>query len=263
MPEGDTIHKLALVLARHLEGQLLTSAEVRDQPSILLAGHRVKRVRATGKHLFIDFDNAITLRSHLGMNGSWHGYAHGEAWKKPPRHAGIVLHTQERVLVCFHPKEVQIGPTKGLAERALTSHLGPDLLGDEFLPEHAVVRVRQLLEPATPILDALLDQRPACGIGNVYKSELLFLERLAPTTPVAVVNDERLAELYLHARQLLAKNLGIGQRRTRFSNDALGPLWVYGRRGFPCLRCGTKINGRKLGKDLRSTYWCPRCQPRF
>ena len=104
------------------------------------------------------------------------------------------------------------------------------------------------------------DQRVASGIGNVYKSEVLFIERLPPDLPLANVSDEQLAACFLLAAELLKRNLGGGMRVTRFENDSAGRVWVYGRTGQPCLECDTPIKSRRMGRNHRGTFWCPACQ---
>jgi endonuclease-8 len=105
------------------------------------------------------------------------------------------------------------------------------------------------------IAEALLDQRNLAGIGNLYKAEVLFLQRVSPWTPVSEVDDLRgLVEL---AQRLLAANKG---RWTQSTTGSLRPgetTYVYGRRGL-CRRCGTPIKHTDLGD--RVTYWCPGCQ---
>lgn len=268
MPEGDTIAKLAAYLAPRLVGRELAGGALASRPTVTLVGRRVRSVEPHGKHLFLAFEDGESLRTHLGMYGTWHRYAPGEAWKKPRAHASLWLATTDDVLVCFHAREVELGD----ADRARTvqrRRLGVDLLrealpgGDELLG-----RARALLEPTAPVVDLLLDQRIAAGIGNVYKSEALFLERLAPHTPLSRLEAERIGALFGRARDLLAANLVGGPRTTRGPAAgeearelrAPGHLWVYGRGGQPCLRCRTPVAGARLGRGLRSTYWCPTCQ---
>ncbi len=167
------------------------------------------------------------------------------------------------VFVCFNAKEVEILRGRGVRRRTLDIVLGPDLLADQVDYGQILVRARKLLVGDTPVLDVLLDQRVACGIGNVYKSEVLFLEGCHPTTPLECLTDDYLLLMYRQARWLMRRNTGGGPRVTRWANDDAGRLWVYGRRGQPCLRCADVIRSTKLGKSLRSTYWCPSCQPAY
>jgi endonuclease-8 len=122
------------------------------------------------------------------------------------------------------------------------------------------IRARVIHDDHAKILDVLLDQRVACGIGNVYKSEVLFIERCHPHRSLGQISDTGLSALYRCASTLLKKNLHGGPRITRFVNDNANNYWVYGRNGQSCLQCTTTILTARLGKDLRSTYWCPSCQ---
>ncbi len=261
MPEGDTIHKLANYLAPRLEDQQILSAggAVADVAR-RLNGRQIAGVSARGKHLFIELDNATALRSHLGMHGSWHRYAHDEEWQRPKSQASIVLRIEEDDYVCFNAKEVELVRLPSVRNRLVHDRLGPDLIADDIDATALVRRARQFLEPDAPLIDVLLDQRVASGIGNVYKSEVLFIERLPPDLPLANVSDEQLAACFLLAAELLKRNLGGGMRVTRFENDSAGRVWVYGRTGQPCLECDTPIKSRRMGRNHRGTFWCPACQ---
>jgi endonuclease-8 len=121
--------------------------------------------------------------------------------------------------------------------------------------------VRRLRERAVvPLGEALLDQRALAGIGNVIKSETCFVERADPWAPVSSFSDAELLALVDRARRLLAANTGGGRRVTTGIGAPGASLWVYGRAGRPCRRCGTLIRGARQGEQARMTYWCPRCQ---
>jgi endonuclease-8 len=261
MPEGDTVFKLAGYLRPHLSGRQLVAGKVRGLPDAALAGVSIGDVYARGKHLFIELDQTRLLRSHLGMQGSWHGYAPGEPWQKPLRQASIVLDTGRRIFVCFNALQVEMLRNGGVRRRTFDIMLGPDLLTRPIDIETILRRARELADPGMPVADVLLSQRIASGIGNVYKSEVLFLETCHPATPLVRVADGELVGLYRQASRLLRRNRQGGPRVTRWANDDAGRLWVYGRTGQPCLQCGCIIRSSKLGVRQRSTYWCPRCQP--
>ncbi len=261
MPEGDTIHKLANYLGPRLEDQqILSAGGARADVARRLNGRQIAAVSARGKHLFIELDNQTALRSHLGMHGSWHRYAHDEDWRKPKSQASIVLRVADDDYVCFNAKEVELVRLASVRSRVVNDRLGPDLIGDDVNAGALVRRAREFLEPDTPLIDVLLDQRIASGIGNVYKSEVLFIERLAPDTALCDVAEEKLAACFSLAADLLRKNLGGGMRVTRFENDSAGSVWVYGRTGQPCFECDTPIRSRRLGRNHRGTFWCPECQ---
>lgn len=262
MPEGDTIHKIAGFLAPRLETRTIEHAEARnDALARGCEGRRVSRVRARGKHLFIELDDGNALRSHLGMYGSWHRYAPGDAWRKPRRQASLVLAIAGEEYVCFNAKEVELIRLPSVRERVVHGRLGPDLIADDTDGKVLVRRARDILEGDVILADVLLDQRVACGIGNVYKSEVLFIEALPPDMALAGVADRQLARCFDTAANLLRRNLGGGRRVTRFEGDGAGRLWTYGRNGLPCLRCIGRIRSARLGRHQRSTYWCPDCQP--
>jgi len=261
MPEGDTIFKLAAYLRGELSGRRLVGGSINSLPGVDLAGAEVEEVYARGKHLFIELDRQRLLRSHLGMRGSWHGYAPGEPWRKPARQASIVVDTGQRVFVCFNALQVEMMRGSGVLKRKFDITLGPDLLSAPVDVTTCARRARELLGPQTPIVDVLLDQRVAGGIGNVYKSEVLFVQRCHPATQLGGLDDVVLTGLYNVASRLLAENVRGGPRVTRRANDQAGRLWVYGRTGRPCLRCDTPVRSARMGRDQRSTFWCPGCQP--
>lgn len=260
MPEGDTIHKLADYLAPMLTGRKILAGLARTTDAVDLKGSRISKVFAQGKHLFIALDNNRLLRSHLGMWGSWHKYAKGELWQKPQHQASIILDTGDRIFVCFNAAQVEILRRTGVRQRTLQVTLGPDLLVDQVEYKKILIRARDLFSADAPLLDVLLDQRVACGIGNVYKSEVLFLAGCNPKVHLGQINDEQLERLYRLASLLLKQNKHGGPRVTRRVNDDAGKLWVYGRKGKPCLRCEDFIRSARIGKGMRSTYWCQTCQ---
>jgi endonuclease-8 len=260
MPEGDTIHKIAAFLSVALRGQSLESVMVRGRDRPDLRGAEVLGVTSKGKHLFMELGGGRLLRVHLGLYGAWHRYPTGQPWKKPARQATLVLAVSGQRYVCFNAKEVEILEEQGFEARDLQSRLGPDLTRE--LPEIDLLfrRARELLSPETQVTDMLLDQRIASGIGNVYKSEVLFQGRCGPRTCFGGLSGETFAVLYRTAGQLLSSNLGGGPRITRRVADGRGILWVYGRAGLACLRCGETLVSGRLGLNPRSTYWCPGCQ---
>ena len=267
MPEGDTLHRTAAGLRPHLVGRRVTAAWVRlpGPKADRLVGSTVTGVEALGKHLLIRFDSGLELRSHLGMHGSWHRYAPGERWRRPRARARFVMEAAGAVAVCFDAPVLELFETRVEPIHPVLSALGPDLLAEEFGPgEVAEVRRRLRESPAAcrSIAEGLLDQRALAGIGNVYKNEVLFLERVNPFAPVAALDDRTLDGLVGTGRRLVRANLGNADRRTTERARAAGGQrqWVYARAGRPCRRCGTLIAVRRHGELPRSTYWCPRCQ---
>ena len=260
MPEGDTLAKVAIRLRPALAGHRLTrfdSPRLRGRAPAV--GTRIEGVEARGKHLLVHFADGLTLRTHLRMSGSWHLYRERERWQKPPHLARAVLGSDSGwVAVCFQAPVVETYHRAGREPDALAA-LGPDLclpgsLADDVLDE-VVARVARLGDPGATLGEALLDQRIAAGIGNVYKSEACFACGLDPTTPLGAVSEADRRRVWATAARQLQANLGRAERRTHPSG-----LAVYGRRGQPCPRCGTPVAMARHGDLARSTYWCPRCQ---
>jgi endonuclease-8 len=235
-----------------------------DQP---IVGRTIEAVSASGKHLLFAFSGELVLRTHLRMNGSWHIYPAGGRWRRPAREMRVLVCTEAACGVGFNITDAELISTRDLARHARLRALGPDLLGPAFDRAEALRRIRE--RSADPVAEVLLDQRVVAGIGNVFKSEILFLGAIYPFTPVAGLGDEDLARIVDISRQQLAANVmsrsqtlnpGFGRRTTR-SLDPARKLWVYSRGGRPCRRCGTPIRSKKSGLDARVTYWCPVCQP--
>ena len=261
MPEGDTIHKIARAIAPRLEGRTLASFRMSGDPTLDLRGRRVDLVEARGKHLLVAIEGDLLVRTHLGMHGSWHRYSTGERWKRPERQASVVLATENDVFVCFNAKESECVRVRGARANAALERLGPDLVAEEDPDfDDIVARAEHMLEAEAPVVDALLHQGIACGIGNVYKAEVLFLHRLHPLRRLETLEEGQLEELYRTARRLLRENLHGGARATRTARDGAGELWVYGRGGRECFECGERIASEVLGRGRRITYWCPACQ---
>ena len=274
MPEGDTIFKAARTLHRALAGHTVTRFETglvhlarvdADRP---IVGRTVERVEAAGKHLLMIFSADLILRTHLRMNGSWHLYRPGERWQRAARDMRILIGTAEWEAVAFNVYVAEFVEAARLPRHRPLATLGPDLLGETFDMDAALARVRT--RGAEPIADVLLNQRVIAGIGNVYKSELLFLAGIHPDTPASAIGDQAIADLIARARRLLQANTtdtagpGIvtyrGLRRTTGRMNPSDHVWVYSRGGRPCRKCGTRIASRKSGDAARVTYWCPACQ---
>jgi endonuclease-8 len=268
VPEGDTIHKLAAVLRAELGGPPLIEARLAGHPIETFLSRPVDAVDAHGKHLLIGVGDRV-LRTHLGMDGSWHRYAPHAQWQRPRWQATVVLAHAERTFVCFRAKEAEVLERGGARARGFFRRQGPDLIDTRTEPHAIARRARDRLPGGTPLCDVLLDQRIGAGIGNVYKSELLFLAGRDPRDPLRSIDDADLAGIFDRAQRLLLRNLRPGPRRTRASRPLTavtdlaedGSLWVYGRWQQPCAVCRAGIRYARLGRQNRSTYWCPQCQP--
>jgi endonuclease-8 len=216
----------------------------------------VRETVSRGKHLLMRFDNGLTLRTHLKMEGHWAVHPLGTRWRRPAHTARVVLRTATTEAVGF---QVVMDLARTEKEDDLVGHLGPDLLGPDWDEDEALRRL--CADPARPVGDALLDQRNLAGIGNLYKNELCFLAGVHPRRPVDEVPD--LPRLVRRARAALDAN------KERVEQTLTGDLrrgqqtWVYRRDKQPCRRCGQRIRVAQQGPEgqQRATYWCPRCQP--
>ncbi|MDQ3400472.1 MAG: Fpg/Nei family DNA glycosylase [Chloroflexota bacterium] len=266
MPEGDTIWRAARALGTALAGQVVTgfrttSPDISPAAERAVRGRTVTNVEARGKHLLMTFargHDELVLHTHMRMNGSWHIYRPGESWRRPAASARVVVETDVFVAPCFDAPVIEILRGADLDRHPALKALGPDAMADAFDTAAALARVRA--EPRREIAVALLDQRCIAGLGNVLKSEALFLARVSPFAQVGHLDDAPLRGLLEQGHRLLVLNRSGPRRRTRFVLDARQNLWVYGRRGDPCLVCGTPIESALQGEDARRTYWCPRCQ---
>lgn len=260
MPEGDTIHRTAITLRKWLLGATITDASGWDDwvDSKSLVDRTVVSIEARGKHLLLHFDDGRAVHGHSGMTGSWHIYPLGKTWQKPEHRAALVLSTRKLCIVFFNPKTLELLTSTQLRRHRYLSKLGPDLLGEDLDSDSVIARFR--LNNHKPIGEAVMNQTICCGIGNVYKSELLFLKNIDPFAPVRTLSDSDLEDLLELACELLRFNLQGAKRTTRFEGDG-GKVWAYRRRGQPCYLCGATIQLRRQGSLGRTTYWCPTCQP--
>jgi len=253
MPEGDTIVRAARALNAALAGRKVVRFETvlprlaRVDDETPLTGRTVENVTAAGKHLVIRFSGDLTLRTHLRMNGSWHVYRAGQRWRKRRADMRLLIATNDFVAVGFNIPVAEFRSERDRVGQPELRRLGPDLLGPRF--DAAEVIGRMGAHADEDIAEVLLNQRVLAGIGNIYKSEVLFACGVNPFARTGDLGEARLRRIITRGQAMLRQG---AERRAMFA--------VYGRGGQPCRRCGTAIAWRRQGRDARSTYWCPRCQ---
>ncbi|GAB4583415.1 DNA-formamidopyrimidine glycosylase family protein [Nocardia sp. IFM 10818] len=253
MPEGDTVFLTAARLRTALAGKELARSDFRvpKYATLDLRGEPVESVGSYGKHLFVRTPE-LSIHTHLKMEGEWRVYSPGQRWTKPGFTARLVLATADAEAVGFSLGTVEV--LRRADEHKATDHLGPDLLGLNWDADEAVRRLSE--KPDLPIALALLDQRNLAGIGNIYRSEICYLRRIHPATPVGDIPD--LPGLVDQAHRVLTQ-------------AAHKPPWralAYGRHRRPCQRCGAIMVVHLIGdpetypaRADRGIYFCPRCQP--
>ena len=276
MPEGDTIFRTARALGRALLDKPVTGFRstypllTRFNDDTPLIGQTVESVDSRGKWLLIQFSGGGTLATHMLMSGSWHIYRHGERWQRPRDHMRILLENSDYVAVGFSVPVAKMMRAQELARALRIPPAAIDVLSAEFDASEVVRRVRA--HGGEEIGDVLLHQEVIAGVGNVFKSEICFVTATSPFCKVADLDAERIALLVATSRKLVKVNVledsgdlivtyGGRQRRTTHESDPSASLWVYGRNGEPCRKCGERIRRRIQGPDARVTFWCQKCQP--
>jgi len=258
MPEGDVVWRTARQLREALAGQVLIRSDFRvpRYATTNLVGRTVIDSVSRGKHLLTRVDGDITVHTHLRMEGSW----------RISRTSTAPLRDHRIRLILANENWQAVGHQLGIVEVIRTSresqtvgHLGPDLLGSDWDNDEAVRRLTA--NPERPIGESMMDQRNLAGIGNMYKSETLFLRGVSPWRLTGDVPD--LADMVELARKLLEANKDRGEQIITGDRARGEQTWVYGRARRPCRRCGTPIRRADQGQVLeeRVTFWCPRCQP--
>jgi endonuclease-8 len=279
MPEGDTIYRAARALEKAIGAKVVTGfetelaklARVNDDTSLI--GRTVEKVESRGKWCLIFFSGDLILVTHMLMSGSWHLYRPGERWRMGRERMRVAIRTSDWEAVGFDIPVAEFHTARSLERSSQVPKLGPDILSEGFSVEGGVARmdVYRQEHPDAEIALVLLNQRVLAGLGNVYKSEVLFAAGVNPFRPMRTITAREMqaivdiAQRYMKANVADGKGEGIvtysGNRRTTHAMNREERLWVYRRQGQECRRCGAPVMMRKQGVQARSTYWCPDCQP--
>jgi endonuclease-8 len=237
----------------------------------------VQKVESRGKWLLIHFSGDLILVTHMLMSGSWHIYRAGERWHRPRREMRAVIATSDFEAVAFSVPVARFYTAASLARESSIPMAGTDLLSAEFAMDDA--KQRLIAHGNEEIANALLNQQIMAGLGNVYKSEVLFACGIYPFRRVGTLTPAEIDCILDRARRFLEMNTRenangamttyTGLRRTTrvaglYADPDADPgarLWVYRRNGRECRRCGAMIRMQRQGPGARSTYWCPVCQP--
>jgi endonuclease VIII len=261
VPEGDTIHRTAAALRTALVGRPLVSFTAPYLAGIAPErGRVIERIDSHGKHLELVWDDGIVLHTHMRLGGSWHLYRRGERWRRPQREMVVSVEVDEWNGVCFNAPIVETYRQLDKRRHPGFGHLGPDLIRDDADLDECVRRWAAFEDPDDAVAEVLLDQRVCCGVGNVFKSEVLWALALSPFAANGKLSDAERLEVVTSAATMLRANRDRVRRTTTTTTPA--GLAAYGRNGNPCPTCGDTIRVRRTGRYQRSTYWCPSCQIR-
>ena len=264
MAEGDTLARTARALEDWLGGRAITDvsgqAVEEDERFRSLVGLTVRNANSLGKVLLIQCGEELTIRSHLRMTGTWHVYSADEQWRRPVRRARLALTCGDHIAVCFDTPAVEVVATRDLSVNPGVATLGPDVRDEAF--DASAVAARAIEAQPTDVIGlALLDQRLAGGIGNIYRNEALFLVKANPASTLIALGPDRVAAAFTKAAELLRANATKKSDSQRDFGRGRGEFWVYGRADEPCHTCGTTIDTARQGELSRPTWWCPTCQP--
>ncbi|HEX7057214.1 MAG TPA: DNA-formamidopyrimidine glycosylase [Bacilli bacterium] len=272
LPEVETVRRTLNRLIRHKK---IVDAEVRlpriirrpDDPKLfaaLLAGHTILEMERRGKFLRFLMDGLV-LVSHLRMEGRYGLYQQGEP---VAAHTHVIFRFADGTELRYNDVR-QFGtmhlfaPGEDLASPPLNK-LGLEPLSGEFT--WSALR-RAIAGRTTKIKPLLLNQEVIAGIGNIYADEALFRARIHPETSAGSLSAAKLRRLHeaivvtlreaVQSGGTSIKSFVNGQGETGTFQQKLN---VYGRKGDPCVNCGTPVNKIVLGG--RGTHFCPRCQRR-
>lgn len=262
MPEGHTIHRLARRHARLLGGQKVSADSPQgrfEEGAALIDGRILDSTDAWGKHLFHRYDD-LWLHVHLGLYGK---FREGALPAPEPRGAlRLRLQGEESWLELRGPTACEVLTDE--ERQVVLGRLGPDPLRRRPDVEAFVGRV---LRSRAPIGRMLMDQAVIAGVGNVYRAEVLFRQRLSPFTPGRELDETSVHAVWEDLVELLRAGVRAGRIVTTHPEDRERPSgrprrvdshYVYGRADLPCRLCGTPVRDELVA--ARRLFWCPVCQ---
>jgi endonuclease-8 len=261
MLEGATIHRTAAALRPALVDQKMTYFEAPRLVGVVpRAGRTIEHVEGRGRQLDIEWDDGVVLHTHLRMSGSWHLYRTGQCWMHNHRDVRALVEVDGWVAVCFNAPVVETYRRPDATRHPGLRGVGPDLSRPDADLRRCIDALLAHDDPRASISEVLLDERVFCGVGNVYRSEVLWACALSPFARVGELPEPEAVRVVNLAAKLLRANLRHAHRVSVLGDQ--GGLAVYGRAGQPCPRCATTIRARRPHGRTRTLYWCPGCQVR-
>jgi endonuclease VIII len=222
------------------------------------AGRTIELVETHGKHLEVTWDDGLVLDTHLKGSSEWHVYRPNSPWRRSWDQLRASIETDDWVAVCFNSPNIETYRQPDPGRHPGRGRLGPDLAEPAADLEEAIELLLSHPEPDARLRDVLLDQHVMVGVGNVYRSEVLWATELSPW---AHVGDLSQADAVMIVNTT-AHMLRAGRSRSHRERESRGPA-VFGRNGQGCLRCHETIESRTVGRAGRMLYWCPGCQVRL
>lgn len=226
-----------------------------------LQGDRLADVTPIGKHLVLKLATGWAIHCHAMMFGSWQIESRGLALNKPVKHVRLWLRTAKHEAVFYHGPVVELLRADELPGHPVLAALGPDILSPAFDCREAGQRLQQA--GSREIGDAILDQNLIAGIGNIYKSEGLFLAGIDPRRhagEITAAESMRLWEVLIPLMRQGVINEGPIVTLPPALRTGRARYWVYRRTRQPCYRCNTPVAMVRQGQWRRMTYFCPTCQ---
>lgn len=269
MPELPEVETAARHLRSWAKGRLILEARAEksrvirpQQPKRFaeLGGRRLFDIARTGKWMLLEFDGGEGLISHLGMTGKWIRRGAREA---PPSHVRATLFLEDGHALDYRDPRLFgrliRGTTAALRASPAWRSLGPDpLLGIDL------ERLGRLLRKTKrSVKEALMDQRLLAGLGNIHVAESLHRAGLHPERLSLTLGDSEVLRLGAAIDESLRFALALEDKPTPIvyvEEGGENRFLVYGHAGEPCAACSTPIE--RIVQGGRSTFFCPRCQPR-
>ncbi|MHC4121173.1 MAG: DNA-formamidopyrimidine glycosylase family protein [Planctomycetota bacterium] len=250
MSEGPQVKLVTERLRRQLQGKTISQCAT-TRPNLKelagsVVGSTARRIFSKGKHIFFDFGSGRFLNNHLLMRGRWRSTA--DRFLLLPPEIWIAFEVGNCTIYNYMGQVLRILDERQM--RACLDSLGPDIMCEDCTEKDVVMA---LAHHEKPLGEVLLDQAVLSGIGNVAKSESLFLAGIDPQAKTNHLTEDKLARLANSIMRIMWDSYNHGGRWTHR---------VYRRAGKQCFECGTRISMIRQGKQRRSTYFCPMCQPR-
>ncbi len=220
-------------------------------------GRMIDQVEHTGRQVEVVFDDGLVLHTNLRFGGVWHLYREGARWRRPMRQLRVAIAVPGWVAACFNASAETYREFDRYRHPGF-GRLGPDLSSAHPDVDVGVAQMLAYFDPDAVVADVLVDPQVVCGIGNVYRSEVLWACAVHPLTRVDTLSEALCHTMLTTAAAMLRDNFDAVTSPA--PSDTRDALHVYGRNGQRCERCGDTIAVRRFGGRHRLLYWCDGCQ---